>query len=113
MSISAGELRSIIEIQEKTLAAMNEYGEKTPIWAAYAANVRCKIVHVSGQEVVMSGAEKSRARIKFLMRYLSGVDESMRIVDSAGKIFGIISINNINDLNQDLKFLVQAWVDEG
>ena len=80
--ISAGKLRHQITIQQKSVAVDSGYGGPNETWTTFATP-RCSVVIVAGKEDVEAGAEQAKRTKRYQMRFLNGLNESMRVVDGA------------------------------
>lgn len=112
MTLAAGTLRHAVDIQSKT-EATDEYGGQVFEWTTVMAGVRCKVIPVSGKEMISAGAEQSQIRTRFMMRYREGIAPTMRIVDKAGEVHEIVSVIDVDGMGRDLEIVTKAWVNEG
>ena len=74
----AGLLRETIVIQTSS-NSQNGYGEVTKSWSTHATR-RCMVVQKGGSEGKLAGAIREEADVEFVIRHLSTVTTSMRIV---------------------------------
>lgn len=76
MSIVAGELNRIIQLQSVTYAASAE-GERTPTWITYG-NAWAKIEPLSGREIERAKSFGSSVSVRITLRYRTDVATSHR-----------------------------------
>ena len=95
--MTIGEMRHRITIQRVTIST-NEHGYEmeTPevineVWA--------KVSNLHGKEFFEAKAVQSENTVKFTIRYMSALDQSMQILFQ-GKEFNITSIDNIKYRNE-------------
>ena len=101
--IRAGELRHIIEIQERT-ESTDGYGGKLFTWTEFAT-VRAKFAPIKGRELTAAKAEYSEGTVRFYIRYLSGVTAKMRIIYN-GQVYEIKAQPiNTEGMNRELEIL--------
>ena len=110
MAVAAGDLRHSIDIQLKVETTDEEYGGKVFSWSTVISGVRCKVVPVSGKEMITAGAEQSQIRTRFFMRYRYGVTSAMRVVDKSGDIHEIVSVVDVDGQGRFLEVVTKAWV---
>ena len=77
----AGQLRETIVI-ETSSNSQNGYGEVVKSWSTHATR-RCRVIQKGGGEGRLAGAIREEADVEFVIRYLSTVTTSMRIVYDA------------------------------
>ena len=65
-------------------------GEPVEVWATFAT-VWAKVIDISGREFVLSGGVQNQVQTKILIRYLSGVLPTMRIIDGS-QIYGVEAV---------------------
>jgi len=99
--IRPGELRHTLYLQQATPS----YGNPGS-WSNVAtrSNVRCKIETISGSEPTAPSGEHGERRLRLTMRYRSDVTYDKRFSDgnSPARIFDIVSIDNVNEMNHKL-----------
>lgn len=102
--MNAGQLNKKIIIQ-KNQSSKNDYGESVSSWVDYVT-LWANIKHLRGQELFLSEQVYNKEVFRIQTRYYSGIDTKMRISYDS-KIFNITSINNINEKNITLEFIVE------
>lgn len=123
--VKTEELRHRITIQ-KLLPAKDKEGFEVPQWIDLKA-VWAKVENLYGREFYAAAAVQQEKTVKFVIRYLKGLDESMRIkfgkktvsiLDDEGniidtkevdKVFDIKFVDNIKYANRFME--VQAMED--
>lgn len=103
----AGNLRNKAEIQEIGTTT-NEYGEIEDGDFIKFADVWCSITPVSGRESFLSNTDFSKTTHKIKMRYIAGVNASMRLVWQ-GRVFNFLNTKNISERFKAIEIL--AWED--
>ena len=95
--MNPGELRHRITLQRLTTTT-NENGFEIEEWTD-VKTVWASITNLHGREYYEAAAVQAEQTVKFTIRYLSGVDTSMRILFQ-GKQYNITSIDNIKYQNR-------------
>lgn len=110
MLINAGKYRHSIVIQEPTKST-DAWGGEINTWSNFAT-VRAKKRPLRGRELIAAQAEQSETEVMFYIRYLSGVDRSMRIVHDS-KYYDITSVVNVDERNRELEISTKTGMSEG
>lgn len=99
---AAGELRHPIII-ESLAPTRDAQGGMIRTWTQFAA-LRAKIANLSGNEenATSHGGLTGEARTEFTIRYVPGVDSSMRI-RYGGQLYNII---HVNDFKEEHRFII-------
>lgn len=92
-----GELKHRITFL-KCIIQTNENGFEAETWEPFKT-VWAKIENLSGREYFAAAQVKAEKTVKFTIRYLEGLDETMRILFE-GKVYNITSIDNIKYQNR-------------
>ncbi len=92
-----GELRHRITFQ-KLITILNENGFEIDTWKDYKM-VWASISNLQGREYYAAAAIKAENTVKFKIRYIYGIDTTMRIMFRE-KSYNIISIDNIKYENK-------------
>jgi SPP1 family predicted phage head-tail adaptor len=87
MNIS-GKLRHIVNIQSLTNTQDVVTGEVTQTWVNTHIGVRASIEPLSAREFIQSRTDQSAISVRITIRYLSGLDASMRILGGSGAYDG-------------------------
>ncbi|SHH05935.1 phage head closure protein [Tepidibacter thalassicus] len=107
MDIKIGELNkriSIVEIQQM----QDEYGfateQETEVCKCWA-----KVSNMSGREVFKAGADYSKVKIRFLIRYRKDIklNTDMKIRFN-NKLYNIVYINNYNFNNKFVELIAEV-----
>lgn len=97
MAVESGKLRHRIEIQEyaylgqdpETGAELREWREFHSCWAS--------VEPLSVRELVAAQATQSRVTIRVKIRYVDGIDASMRIVRKVRGVEQVLNIEGVQD----------------
>lgn len=109
-----GELNRKIAIEQLTQGKDSE-GGITNTWSAYAADIWASIDNFSGNEPFITrqgGGRVGVSRVLFKMRYISGVDSTMRIVYN-GANYAIKHVSNWKEKNTWLYIECETGKNEG
>jgi len=87
----AGRLRHRLELQQST-ETRDAYGGAILTWAT-TTTVSGGIEPLSGREYFSQAQTQAEARVRIVIRYYSGIDETWRVV-SGGKTYVIESVVN-------------------
>lgn len=108
--MNPGDLRHRITFQELTTNT-NENGFEAETWedfkTAWAA-----VSNLNGREYYQAAQVQAENTVKFTIRYLEGIDPSMRILFQ-GKQYNITSIDNIKYQNRHIEIKAQEVVGSG
>lgn len=102
--MTIGEMRHRITIQRVTISTNdNGYEMETPelikeVWA--------KVSNLHGSEFFAAKAIQAENTVKFTVRYMSGLDQSMQILFQ-GKGYNITAIDNIKYRNEYIEILAK------
>lgn len=116
--MKAGLLRWPITIQQKTSTKNTTTGEVTYTFSDFAS-VRADIQPVSRKgsrsawEGVIAEQVKPQKVAQFVIRYIPGVTEQMRIVDTAGLFWDIKAIIDEETRNRTLYLISEYGLDNG
>ena len=108
--MQAGQLRNQITIQSKT-ETTDSYGGTVSAWSDFAT-VMAKIRPLRGRELVAAQAVQSEAEVMFYLRYLSGVESSMRIAHES-TYYDIVSIVDVDFRHKELEISTKTGLSEG
>ena len=107
----AGKLRHRITIQRRTQTP-DGFGGPVDTWTDFAVSVPASVETLSGRELVAAQAQHAEATVQFGMRYLAGVDTTMRIV-YAGLNHDIVSVIDVGERRRELQVLTKRGLCEG
>lgn len=95
--MTIGELKHRV-IFQRFITTINDNGFEAETWEDYKT-VWASVSNLSGREFYQAAAIKAEKTVRFLIRYIDGVDNSMKILFE-GKQYNIISIYNIKYENK-------------
>ena len=110
MQVEIGDLRHRITFQKHT-TTINENGFEVETWEDYRT-VWAVASNLHGREYYAAAAVQAENTVKFTIRYLTGLDTTMRIVFQ-GKQYNITAIDNIKYQNRYLEIKAQEVVSGG
>lgn len=105
-----GDLRHRITLQKKA-TSINENGFEVETWED-VRNVWAKVTNLHGGEYFTAAAVQAENTVKFTIRYLEGVDTTMRILFK-GKQYNITAIDNIKYQNRYMEIKALEVVGSG
>lgn len=106
----AGKYRHPIVIQSR-VKGLDSHNGTTYTWPDFATP-RAKIRPLRGRGLVAAQAAQNEATVIFYIRYLPGVDPSMRIRHD-GKSYDIVSIVNVDEKSRELEISTKTGLSEG
>lgn len=80
------------------VTAINENGFEVSEWKDYKT-VWAKVLNLSGKEYFEAATINKEKTVKFIIRFIKDIDESM-IIDFEGRKYNITDINNIRYENK-------------
>lgn len=95
-----GDLRHRITFQKLT-TEVNENGFEIQTWQNYKT-VWSAVSNLSGREYYQAAAIKGEKTVKFLIRYVEGIDESM-IILFRNKQYNITFVDNMKYINKNIE----------
>jgi SPP1 family predicted phage head-tail adaptor len=110
MQVEIGDLRHRITFQKHT-TTINENGFKVETWEDYKT-VWAAVSNLHGREYYAAAAVQAENTVKFTIRYLTGLDTTMRI-SFRGKIYDIAAIDNIKYQNRFIEIKALEVVNSG
>lgn len=110
--IGAGRLRQVIVIQHITGYTTDAHGGNSPVWSSFAVNVRAEKKPLSGRELIAAQAAQSETVSKFIIRYIPGVTQAMRIIHD-GKYHNITAVIDVNEAHRELQIMAGTGLNEG
>ncbi len=105
-----GDLRHRITLQKKA-TSINENGFEVETWED-ERTVWAKVTNLHGGEYFTAAAVQTENTVKFTIRYLEGVDTTMRILFK-GKQYDITAIDNIKYQNRYMEIKALEVVGSG
>ena len=109
--LPAGNLRRVIVIQSKGTAT-DSFGGTINSWSNFATGVRAEVAPLQGKELIAAQAAQSSTTVKFKMRYLAGVTQSMRVV-YGGKNYDITAVIDVDEMHREMHILATTGASEG
>lgn len=106
MTYTAQELNRKIVLEKLTVTQDPVTGEQVESWGTFAT-VFAKVEPLVGREFFAAAAVQAEHTVKFTMRYLSGIDTTMRIVFD-GRTFDIHAVQNVKHLNRETLVYARA-----
>lgn len=100
--INPGQFRHRINIQ-KPVITKDSLGQEEITWQD-AKMVWAIIKTVQGREYFAAASTQNEKTTRFIVRYTTGIDESMRIVHKE-KVYEIESVINDDEMNQTLTII--------
>jgi SPP1 family predicted phage head-tail adaptor len=110
MQVEIGDLRHRITFQKLT-TSVNENGFEVETWEDFKT-VWAAVSNLHGREYFAAAAVQAENTVKFTIRYLTGLDTTMRIVFQ-GKQYNITAIDNIKYQNRYLEIKALEVVSGG
>jgi len=108
--LNAGQRNKIITIQTKTMST-DDYGGQVETWADFT-KVWAAVWPLKGRELFAAQAAKSETTVRFNIRWIAGLSESMRIVYN-GKNYDITGLINIGERNVEYDIMAKTGLSEG
>ena len=105
-----GKLDKIITFQSKS-ASTGDYGGQAFTWADFAT-VWAHVQPLKGRELIAAKAAQSETDVRVYIRYLAGLNTSMRIVYN-GKNYDITGIVDIDEKNVEMEISAKTGLSEG
>ena len=110
--MNASMLKNKITIQKKNAVA-DDIGKISEVWADFMV-VHAYANRLSGQELIVAAANGQQDTVNFSVRYCRALSElnsnDFRIV-FMGRIFNILTVDNVMFLNKELK--IRAVEEDG
>ncbi|WP_296969169.1 phage head closure protein [Tepidanaerobacter sp. EBM-38] len=108
--MNPGELNKRITLQ-RPIITINERGFEEETWED-VKTVWAKVTNLHGREYYAAAAVQAENTVKFTIRYLEGVDTTMRILFQ-GKHYDITAIDNIKYQNRYMEIKALEVVASG
>lgn len=93
--MQAGHLYEVITIEQKSVVRDADFGAEKIIWVAFAPNIRANCTDLSGAETVRQGLRVGSRAVKVTIRWRPGISTNMRVLQSDGRLFQIVSAMEI------------------
>jgi len=108
--LNAGQRNKIITIQSKTMST-EDYGGQAPAWADFV-KAWAAIWPLKGRELFAAQAAQSETTVRFNIRWIAGITESMRIVYN-GKNYDITALIDIGERHVEYDIMAKTGLSEG
>ncbi len=100
LSSGAGRLRHLVTVEQNT-GGQATTGEQIQNWTPFAT-VYAAIEPARGREFFSAGRIDAETTHLITIRYLAGLDETMRITWN-GRVFDINAVVNVDERNRDME----------
>ena len=110
--MNAGRLRHRIVIEQQVKARDATSGAETITWQTYQASVPAELMPMSGKEFQAANAQQSETLTRCLIRYLPGLDETMRVTHD-GVEYNIRAILPDRTLRRHLNLMLASGANDG
>lgn len=107
----AGLLRHQIVIEQRAVAALDGYGGNSAAWQTFAT-VWAQVEPTTGREYVKDGANKGALLTRFMLRYLPGVTQQMRVT-FGGVQYNIREVINERTRDRTTTLICEAGTTNG
>ncbi len=107
--MKAGTLRHIVDIEYRAGDTSDGYGNTTASWQKLWQNIPAEVKSTITPETYVGGEVQSQKLVTITTRYLSGIDDSMRLLFD-GRYFNISSINNVEERDIELIFTTKEVI---
>ena len=108
--MQTGKYRHIVTVQSKT-ASTDSYGGTIYTWSD-VCQAWSRVMPLAGRDLIAAGAEQHEGRVRFFIRYVSGIDQSMRIVWQ-GRNHDIVSVADVKGEGKELEILTTVGTNAG
>jgi head-tail adaptor len=111
--MNPGKMRTLILIEHEVAPADDVLGLPAA-WNPYA-KAWCQKKTQPGNEEQNSQQQRAKSRVEFGTHWtpiLAGITAKMRLVDPDGKILAIVSVENVDGLNEELRMVCET-TDQG
>lgn len=108
----AGRLRHRVSLQRPVEARDETTGGVTITWEGIGLPRAAELVSLSGRELIAAQAVQSEVIARCVMRYLDGVDATMRIVHN-GQPYNIKAVLPDPTFKRSLTLMLAAGVNDG
>ena len=108
--MNAGQRNKIITIQSKTMTT-DDYGGHVETWADFS-KAWAWIWPLKGRELYAAQAAQSETTVKFNIRWIAGLNESMRISYN-GKYYDITGLIDIGERHVEYDIMAKTGLSAG
>jgi SPP1 family predicted phage head-tail adaptor len=91
----------------------NAHGESVASWSSFTSNIYCKIMNLSGNELIQAQQINSRINTKFITRFddvSDGIRATMRLVFKS-RNYGILWLDNVDERDKELHIYCERLED--
>lgn len=110
MTVPSGLLRERITLQQR-VAGVDALGQALANWAD-VATVWAQALPIRGREWFAAGQTQAEVSVRFVLRYRTGVDASMRVL-WRNQAHDIVSVIDVGGMRADLELMCLAGVKDG
>ncbi len=107
----SGRLRHVVTIEHYTESQDLNTGEVTNDWATFAT-VRAGVEPLKGREFFASQERQSEVEVRIVIRYLEGVESTMRVLFDS-RYYAIKSVINKDERNREMELMCAQGVLSG
>jgi SPP1 family predicted phage head-tail adaptor len=108
--MQVGRYRHIITIQRKA-ASTDAYGGDVFTWSE-VCKAWAKVMPLTGRDLMAADAEQHEGKVRFFIRYLAGIEPTMRIVWQ-GRYHEIISVADVRGEGKEIELLTRVGTNVG
>lgn len=108
----AGNLRTLVNFQVKSISTDDEYGGQSETWTAVASNVRAEVIPLQGRELVTAQALHAETTIKATIRFRPGISAGNRMLIGS-VVHDITAVINDRMRNRELTIYAKSGVSNG
>lgn len=99
--IRAGELRHMVDVEQKSGSTTDGMGNSYQTWAALYPDVPCSVRPISGRERWSADKTQAVTTHEVRMRFLDGITSGMRLKFGA-RYLNVNSVLNVGELDIEL-----------
>lgn len=99
--------RHLLTIEQPS-NSLNDFGETTQTWSTFAT-VFGAVQGIAGREYIIANNKSAEMDYRIFTEYVDNVKPTMR-VKFGSRIFAIVSVINVDELNRELQLLCKEVV---
>lgn len=112
INFNSGQLDRQITLQTRQVARDPDYGTELVTWPVFAsgvwAKVRERVNESGGDEAVSQGLRVNHRKVTIFMRWMAGLDSTMRVLLDDGTPMQITSLANLGR-NEAITLACEQW----
>lgn len=108
--MQVGKYKHVVSIQRKT-ATTDAYGGETFSWSD-VGQTWARVMPLVGRDLISGEAEQHEGKVRFFIRYLAGIEPTMRVVWQS-KNHEIISVSDVRGEGKELELLTRVGTNAG